>query len=245
MGRGATPDLVVQYERLTLLIGAMFPAEDSIAEKNSRSTIGPHRFGPGNTHGFKPGVCPNPGGRPKKQSEVVELARELSVDAVRALHRIATKGRSERARIEAAVALLDRAFGRPKVTVENEGNPLTITAIRQIIVSPEGETIRPASSATEPSSTSTAGRSSTRRCRGMTSDLDPGRYAVDLIRRVAAELLRERQQLNNPSSRPSGLARGSATTPRLQRRAGTSPGRREDESPSPPGAFSCRKERKS
>ena len=74
---------------------------------------------------------------------MIQLARELSVDAVRSLHKIATKGKSERARIEAAVALLDRAFGRPKVQIENEGNPLTITAIRQIIVAPEGETILP------------------------------------------------------------------------------------------------------
>ncbi len=113
-------------------------------QKNCGSTPGPHRFKPGNTLGFKPGVCPNPGGRPKQQSEVIQLARELSVDAVRSLHKIATKGKSERARIEATVALLDRAYGRPKVQIENEGNPLTITAIRQIIVSPDGgETICP------------------------------------------------------------------------------------------------------
>ena len=116
-----------------------------LVQKNCGSTRGPHRFKPGNTLGFKPGVCPNPGGRPKQQSEVIQLARELSVDArVRSLHKIATRGKSERARIEAAVALLDRAFGRPKVQIENEGNPLTITAIRQIIVSPDGgETICP------------------------------------------------------------------------------------------------------
>ena len=96
-------------------------------QKNCGSTPGPHRFKPGNTLG-----------------EVIQLARELSVDAVRSLHKIATKGKSERARIEAAVALLDRAYGRPKVQIENEGNPLTITAIRQIIASPDGgETICP------------------------------------------------------------------------------------------------------
>ena len=54
--------------------------EDStevLVQKNCGSTRGPHRFKPGNTLGFKPGVCPNPGGRPKQQSEVIQLAREL------------------------------------------------------------------------------------------------------------------------------------------------------------------------
>ena len=115
--------------------------EDStevLVQKNCGSTRGPHRFKPGNTLGFKPGVCPNPGGRPKQQSEVIQLARELSVDAVRSLHKIATKGKSERARIEAAVALLDRAYGKPKVTLESDA-PLMFTTIRQVIISPSGE----------------------------------------------------------------------------------------------------------
>jgi hypothetical protein len=68
----------------------------------------------------------------------------MSEDALRALHKIATKGRNESARIQASVAILDRAFGRPKVSVDLESDGPMFTAIRQIIVAPEGETIRPA-----------------------------------------------------------------------------------------------------
>ena len=80
-----------------------------------------HRFGPGNPYAFKKGSCPNPGGRPKEGAEIIALAKELSEDAVRSLHQLATNARSEKVRVEAAVALLDRALGRPKVTVEGEG----------------------------------------------------------------------------------------------------------------------------
>src|SRR5215207_5244280 len=92
----------------TIYLGLVQSAGSRPVQKNCGSTGGPHRFKPGNTLGFKPGVCPNSGGRPKQQFEVIQLARELSVDAVRSLHKIATEGKSERARIEAAVALLDR-----------------------------------------------------------------------------------------------------------------------------------------
>jgi hypothetical protein len=51
-------------------------------------------------------------------SPVVALAREHTVAAVQALAEIATKGKNENARITAAVALLDRAYGRPAQSVE-------------------------------------------------------------------------------------------------------------------------------
>jgi hypothetical protein len=121
-----------------MLDGPDFSADDS-ASLSRRSAVGPHRFGPGNPYAFKKGTCPNPGGKPKEGADVIALARELSPDAVRSLHKIAMRGKSERARIEAAVALLDRAFGKPKVTVEGEGALMNFTAIRQIIVSPDGE----------------------------------------------------------------------------------------------------------
>ena len=43
--------------------------------------------------GFQKGVSGCPGGRPKAVREVVELARELSPDAIRALHEIAVSER--------------------------------------------------------------------------------------------------------------------------------------------------------
>src|SRR5918993_604245 len=106
-----------------------------MAENSDASTDNDARgFQPGNTVGFRPGQSGNPGGRPKKLAEIVHLARSLAPDAIRALHEIAVGGRSEGARIAAAVALLDRGLGKPKVTVESEGHLPVITRIETVIV---------------------------------------------------------------------------------------------------------------
>lgn len=42
-----------------------------------------------------------------------ELAREYTDDALSALSKIARYGRTEQARVSAAVAILDRGFGKP------------------------------------------------------------------------------------------------------------------------------------
>lgn len=62
---------------------------------------------------FAPGVCPNPGGRPKDIAEVRELARTHTSAALDTLVQIARDGKSENARIAASSALLDRGWGRP------------------------------------------------------------------------------------------------------------------------------------
>jgi hypothetical protein len=93
---------------------------------------------------FAPGHSGNPGGIPSTSQEIVKLARECSVDAIKVLHQIVLSDRyPTSSRVAAASVLLDRGFGRPKLNVEFEGDA-RITAIRQIIVSPDGEeTIRP------------------------------------------------------------------------------------------------------
>jgi hypothetical protein len=67
---------------------------------------------------FPKGVSGNPAGRPPGISPIVALAREHSPAAIRTLAEIACKGKNENARITAAVALLDRAYGRPAQSVE-------------------------------------------------------------------------------------------------------------------------------
>lgn len=70
---------------------------------------------------FKKGQSGNPGGRPKEAPEVKELAR---VHTTEAIERLVFWLRSDnpKASVAAALALLDRGFGRPEqaVTVSGE-----------------------------------------------------------------------------------------------------------------------------
>jgi len=69
---------------------------------------------------FKKGQSGNPGGRPKVVAEIRQLARERGPEAIAALVKVMTKGKSEAARVAAANALLDRGWGRPKQWDESE-----------------------------------------------------------------------------------------------------------------------------
>lgn len=72
---------------------------------------------------FKPGQSGNPGGRPKltpEEEDALALAKSFAPDAVKALHEIATsKTASDKARVTAAEALINRVYGKPKETVES------------------------------------------------------------------------------------------------------------------------------
>ena len=69
---------------------------------------------------FQKGQSGNPGGRPKENNEVKELARKHSREAVK---RLAEWMRSNepKASVAACVALLDRGFGKPAIAVTGEG----------------------------------------------------------------------------------------------------------------------------
>jgi hypothetical protein len=62
---------------------------------------------------FAPGCTGNAGARPKAIENIRELARQHSGTAVATLAAIAESGKQESARVAAAAALLDRAWGRP------------------------------------------------------------------------------------------------------------------------------------
>lgn len=71
------------------------------------------------------GVSGNPGGRPKDSYDVIQLARNWTPQAVAALGAALDDPKQ---RVAAATALLDRAWGKPKQTIETpDGTVLSLT----------------------------------------------------------------------------------------------------------------------
>ena len=60
---------------------------------------------------FAPGQSGNPGGRPKDEHRVAELARSYTLEAIETLVDLMRHGKDERVRGTAAQALLDRGWG--------------------------------------------------------------------------------------------------------------------------------------
>ena len=77
--------------------------------------------------GARPGAGRPKGRRDKATPDQIatleELAREHTRTALDALVAIATASDSDAARVSAANALLDRAYGRPKQAVQHGGDP--------------------------------------------------------------------------------------------------------------------------
>ncbi|MBL0952778.1 MAG: HEAT repeat domain-containing protein [Pseudomonas sp.] len=68
---------------------------------------------------FQPGVSGNPGGRPKAEGHVRDLARAQTTLAIEALVE-ALEDPNGRVRVAAATALLDRGWGRPTQVIEEQ-----------------------------------------------------------------------------------------------------------------------------
>ena len=66
---------------------------------------------------FSKGFSGNPGGRPRDEQKVAELARSYTREAIETLVELMRSGNDERVRGTAAQALLDRVWGKPKVEV--------------------------------------------------------------------------------------------------------------------------------
>ena len=91
---------------------------------------------------FAPGHSGNPGGRPKDEHRVAELARSYTVEAIETLVELMRDGKDERIRGTAAQALLDRGWGKAKVeVVTSEGSYLDVLrAVNKSMLAKRNET---------------------------------------------------------------------------------------------------------
>jgi len=62
---------------------------------------------------FVKGQSGNPGGRPKADGNIQQLARQHGPEAIAELVRIMREGKSDASRASAAIAILDRGWGKP------------------------------------------------------------------------------------------------------------------------------------
>ena len=69
---------------------------------------------------FPKGQSGDPGGRPRDEQKVAELARSYTREAIETLAELMRSGNDERVRGTAAQALLDRGWGKPKVEVVSD-----------------------------------------------------------------------------------------------------------------------------
>lgn len=74
------------------------------------------------------GQSGNPGGRPKTLAEVKALAQKHTLDAIKALVKIATKGKNEGAVVSAANSIMDRAYGKPTQPISGDADAPPISA---------------------------------------------------------------------------------------------------------------------
>ena len=100
---------------------------------STRSSPMPQRRSGGS---WKPGQSGNPRGRPPVQFDISAMCREHAPEAVAAL--VLALG-SAKERVPAAIALLDRGFGKPTQTIEtNDPNsPIVLHLLAAKLVSEE------------------------------------------------------------------------------------------------------------
>ena len=79
---------------------------------------------------FAKGQSGNPGGRPRDEQKVAELARSYTREAIETLAELMRSGNDERVRGTAAQALLDRGWGKPKLEVVSEAGGSYLEALQ-------------------------------------------------------------------------------------------------------------------
>ena len=82
--------------------------------ENRAKTEKPKRKTP--VKAFKPGVSGNPGGRPVKTVQELDLiaaCKDKTPDALKVIADIMNNGEKEPTRLAAALAIIERAYGKP------------------------------------------------------------------------------------------------------------------------------------
>jgi hypothetical protein len=100
---------------------ASTPVADSLPE--NRDVSGRFQKGqsgnPSGWGGFSKGKSGNPGGRPKDADGIRDLARSYAAEAIETLVKIMRSAGGELDQVRAAIALLDRAHGKPAQAVNS------------------------------------------------------------------------------------------------------------------------------
>mgnify|MGYP000084632051 CR=1 FL=1 len=92
---------------------------------------------------FQPGFSGNPGGRPKDEFRVAELARSYTVEAVETLVDLMRHSKDDRVRGTASQALLDRGWGKAKVEVVSSGEGGYLELLQAVNDKPTKRQLRP------------------------------------------------------------------------------------------------------
>ena len=104
--------------------------------------------------GKRPGAGRPEGAQNKVTVELRGAAQAYTADALKTLHEICTGGQSEAARVAAACAILDRAYGKPSQQLDVTTNATfhavepasaTLAWLEQVIGVAEGRPLPPAS----------------------------------------------------------------------------------------------------
>jgi len=93
----------------------------------------------GKRGGARPGAGRKPGKLGAAKRALSEMAKDHAETALQTLVHIATKGEGEAARVSAANAILDRAYGKPPQALEHTGpNGGPIQQVTRRIIDPDG-----------------------------------------------------------------------------------------------------------